>query len=42
MERLQQATTGTGHFRKACGLPNLTPAPKLNRYAESVVLNFLS
>jgi hypothetical protein len=25
---------------KACGLPNLTPTPKLNRYAESAVLNF--
>ncbi|SIT36498.1 hypothetical protein BN2475_90054 [Paraburkholderia ribeironis] len=33
---------GNGFFREACSLPNTTPAPKLNRYAESAVLNFFS
>ncbi len=34
--------TGTEVFRAACGLPNVTPTPKLNRYAESAVPNFHS
>jgi hypothetical protein len=29
-------------FRKAYSLPNITPTPKLNRYAESAVLNLYS
>jgi hypothetical protein len=33
---------GTRLFRKAHSLPNITPTPKLNRYAESAVLNFYS
>lgn len=33
---------GNGYFREACSLPNTTPAPKLNRNAESAVLNFFS
>jgi len=29
-------------LRKAYSLPNITPTPKLNRYAESAVLNLYS
>jgi hypothetical protein len=32
--------TGAGLIRQADNLPNITPAPKLNRYAESAVPNF--
>jgi hypothetical protein len=28
------------HFRQTYNLPKHTPTPKLNRYAESAVLNF--
>jgi hypothetical protein len=30
-----------GEGGKPYGLPNVTPAPKLNRYAESAVLTFI-
>ncbi|MEN8504432.1 hypothetical protein SB778_19825 [Paraburkholderia sp. SIMBA_050] len=32
-------SAGTRFSRKAYSLPNITPTPKLNRYAESAVLN---
>jgi hypothetical protein len=34
------ATTGSRLFVRPASLPNITPTPKLNRYAESAMLSF--
>jgi hypothetical protein len=42
MARFQLGNTQDQVLRKAYSLPNITPTPKLNRYAESAVLNLYS